>query len=425
MARFFVSYSRKNKDFCRQLTTELQKHEMDFWVDWDDIPPTVDWRDEIGKGIEEADAFLAVVSPDWISSNICKEELRIAVKNGKRLIPVIPCELDWDSVPSDLSHLNYIFFTENFDFSQQLEKLLTALNTDYDWLKTHRRLQVKALEWDRSNKDNGFLLRGRDLDEAEQQISVNANTNPTPTDLQREYVLTSRQASTKQRRIITGILIGLIAGMLGIIVLLVKPYVQDAVSKSQAQNQSPMVTVPAGTIDFQLSDPVQNEIVYTQTYQIPEFSIEMNPVTNKVYRLCVNVDKCTPPMDSTEFNSDEKQNDPVVWLNIAQAATYCNWVGRRLLSAPEWEHAAGILTQSKANQSPFKLSSHYEWTSSYQDGTSKIISGNWDGQLNHLKNWAFLQEKGSLKLNGILELRSNNTGAFVANANLGFRCANK
>jgi hypothetical protein len=168
----------------------------------------------------------------------------------------VPYDIVWNDVPPALAQLNF-FFTENFEFEQQLNKLFTALNTDYDWLKTHRRLQVKALEWERGDKDNDFLLRGRDLDEAEQQISINATKDPHPTDLQREYVLKSRQASTRQRRITTGILIGLIAGMLGVIVLLVKPYVDEAIARVQAQNQSQMIPVPAGNIDFLLNDAVQ------------------------------------------------------------------------------------------------------------------------------------------------------------------------
>lgn len=425
MARIFVSYSRKNKDFCRQLTDELQKRDLDFWVDWEGIPPTVDWMKEIEKGIEEADTFLAIVSTDWILSKVCLDELNVAVKNGKRLIPVVPYDIVWNDVPSALAHLNFIFFTEAFDFNEQLDKLLTALDTDYDWLKTHRRLQVKALEWERANKENGFLLRGRDLEDAEQQISINATKDPRPTDIQREYVLGSRQGSTRQRRLTTGILFGLIAGMLGVIALLVRPYVQEAIAKTQAQNESPMVAVPAGNIDFQLNDAVQTEIVYTQAFELSEFSIAINPVTNKVYRLCVNVGKCTPPIDSTDFNNVEKQDDPVVWLTIVQAATYCEWIGRRLPSAPEWEHTAGFFAKSKTNKGRFVLSSHYEWTSSYQEGNAKVISADWDGQLNHLKNWSFLQEKGSLKSGDNLELKSNLTGALVANGNLGFRCANK
>jgi len=218
---------------------------------------------------------------------------------------------------------------------------------------------------------------------------------------------------------------GLIAGMLGVIVLLVRPYVEEAIAKTQAQSQSPMITVPAGNIDFQLNDAIQNEIVYTQGFQLREFNIERNPVTNRVYRLCVRVGKCTPPVDLTDFNNLEKQDEPVIWLTLVQAAAYCEWVGRRLPNAPEWEHTSGLFAKASTNQDRFSLSPHYEWTSSYQDENSKVISGNWDGQLNHLKNWLFLQEKGSLSPSEGVVLQSNLTGALVANANLGFRCANK
>jgi hypothetical protein len=86
--------------------------------------------------------------------------------------------------------------------------------------------------------------------------------------------------------------------------------------------------------------------------------------------------------------------------------------------------AAGLFA-IQCNEAGFLLSPHYEWTSSYQEGDSKVISDDWDGQLNHLKDWSFLQEKGSLSFIGEVALQTNLTGALVANANLGFRCASK
>ena len=90
----------QNIDFCKRLTDELQKRDLDFWVDWKGIPPTVDWMKEIAKGIEEADTFLFIISPDSITSKVCKDELGLAVKNGKRLIPVATYEIKWDDVPA-------------------------------------------------------------------------------------------------------------------------------------------------------------------------------------------------------------------------------------------------------------------------------------------------------------------------------------
>lgn len=421
MARVFVSYSRKNKEFCKRLADEFQKRDIHIWVDWEGIPPTVDWMNEIQQAIEEADTFLAIVSTDWISSKVCKDELEIAVRNGKRLVPVIPEDIRWDDVPPALAQLNFIFFTGDQEFDTQFEKLFTALDTDYDWLKTHRRLQVKALEWERSDQENGYLLRGRDLEEAESQLSINANKDPRPTDLQHEYVLKSRQATDRQRKVTTGILIALVVIMLVTIGLLASPYVEEAIARAQARNQTPMMPVPADIMEFGLGD-------VSQPVDLLAFEIETRPVPNHVYGLCVKVGKCTPPIGSTTSGGSNKdeENDPVVWITIDQAAAYCNWVGRRLPSAPEWEYAAGRYAQPTGDEDRFVITEFLEWTSSYTTELFALESmGEWDGRMDTLNidDWIFLQELGELDPPNGLEIRTNPRGAFGASQELSFRCA--
>jgi hypothetical protein len=205
MAKIFVSYSRKDIEFAKRLTEELQKSNLDFWVDWEGIPPSVDWWKQIEKGIEEADVFLFLISPDSARSKVCGEEIECAVKNGKRLIPLIVRDIKSDEAPPQVGHLNWIFFRESDDFDAAIKKLLTAIHTDYDWVQYHSRLQVKALEWKRNNHENSFLLRGKDLQTAEFQLATNSSIEPHPTDLQRDYVFKSHQATDRQRRITTSI----------------------------------------------------------------------------------------------------------------------------------------------------------------------------------------------------------------------------
>ena len=50
MASLFILYARK-------LTAAFKGQNLDFWIDWAGIPPTVDWWKEIENGIEEADIF--------------------------------------------------------------------------------------------------------------------------------------------------------------------------------------------------------------------------------------------------------------------------------------------------------------------------------------------------------------------------------
>ena len=232
MAKVFVSYSRKDIPFAKRLTAELQKCELDFWIDWEGIPPTVDWWREIEKGIEEADIFLFLISPDSVKSKICGEEIETAVKNGKRIIPVIVRDSNWDETPAQLRHLNYIFIREGDDFDAAVKKLIAAIQTDYEWAATHRRLQVKALDWERNNKDSGFLLRGMDLLDAEQDLAMNSSKEPHPTDLQREFVFESRKETDRQKRFTTGIAI---AAGFALAALAAFGFYQAGLAEKQAQ----------------------------------------------------------------------------------------------------------------------------------------------------------------------------------------------
>ena len=200
MAKVFVSYSRKDIEFAKRLTEELKKSNLDFWVDWEGIPPTVDFMKKIEKGIEESDAFLFLVSPDSVKSKVCGEEIAHAVKNGKRLIPLMVRDIKSEEIPQALSHLNWISFREQDNFEESFQKLLLGINTDFEWVDVHSRLLVRALEWEQENKDNSFLLRGKDLHDAETQLAINTSKDPHPTDLHREYILKSRQAADRQRR---------------------------------------------------------------------------------------------------------------------------------------------------------------------------------------------------------------------------------
>ena len=75
MTDVFISYSRKDKAFVQVLNQALEESQYDTWVDWEDIPLTADWWEEIKSGIEAADTFLFVISPGSITSKVCGQEI--------------------------------------------------------------------------------------------------------------------------------------------------------------------------------------------------------------------------------------------------------------------------------------------------------------------------------------------------------------
>ncbi|MEL6331097.1 MAG: toll/interleukin-1 receptor domain-containing protein, partial [Cyanobacteria bacterium J06626_26] len=84
MADIFISYSRKDTAFVRILDAALIRSKYDTWVDWQNIPLTADWWQEIESGIEAAHTFIFILSPDSVASKVCRKEIEHAVKNNKR-----------------------------------------------------------------------------------------------------------------------------------------------------------------------------------------------------------------------------------------------------------------------------------------------------------------------------------------------------
>lgn len=209
MSDVFISYSRKDKAFVQQLHAALAQGGRDVWVDWEDIPPTADWLNEIKRGIDAANTFVFVISPDSAASEICYQEVEHANQNNKRIIPILHREADTNALHPAISSHNWVIFA-NKDFSAAFNTLIKAMDTDLAYVRQHTRLLTRAREWDTNEQEGGFLLAGKDLDNAETWIANATDKSPAPLGLHGQYIQASRQQQqTRQRRIQIGLGVGL------------------------------------------------------------------------------------------------------------------------------------------------------------------------------------------------------------------------
>jgi WD40 repeat protein len=200
MIDIFISYCRRNKEFVQRLYNRLTQEERTVWVDWQDIPPNADWRNEIAEGIQQSTTVLFVLSPDWMASYECRVELEQAVKLNKRLLPIVCQDVQYKDVDPALASLNWIFFREMDDFDRAYQALTQALETDLAYVKTHTRLLNRAMEWDKKERDPSFLLRGQQFAEAEQWLKLSGTKKPEPLPLQVEYIISSGQSQSKRQK---------------------------------------------------------------------------------------------------------------------------------------------------------------------------------------------------------------------------------
>lgn len=215
--KIFISYSRRDKAFTEQLVNELKSRDYDPWVDWDDIPFSVDWWAEICTAIDGHDVVLNMVSNHSVMSRVCNAEISYAREQNKRIIPVIVDKVDMKHVVGELydqswemdardnwaytRKLNWVYaYREGDTLARVVDSVAQAVETDHQHLRMHTRILTRAKEWESNNKGHGFLLIGEELDEAEAWLAgISPQKEPQPLDIHREYIQLSRDVQDEQR----------------------------------------------------------------------------------------------------------------------------------------------------------------------------------------------------------------------------------
>lgn len=113
MSSVFLSYSRKDEQFARQLAGALSNRGFDVWIDVEDIPAGMKWSSAIQQGLDSADAMVVIISPDSMASSNVEDEWQYFLDQRK---PVIPALLREAKMHFQLSRVQYVdFLRRSFD----------------------------------------------------------------------------------------------------------------------------------------------------------------------------------------------------------------------------------------------------------------------------------------------------------------------
>jgi len=202
-----ICYHKNDKNFVQSLWKALNIDNRDIWIDWDDVPNSPEWTDEVNKGIENTDAFIFVLSPDCNRSQSHRSFLAHAVANGKRIIPVVCREVDYRHVSKDIAFLNWIIFRQDqADFQAAMILLLKTLDNDQRHAQYHTKILRRAIEWERHDFGKSLLLKKKDLTRAQHWLSASTlGKEPKPTTLHLSFInaSTSLESNMKRRKLIS------------------------------------------------------------------------------------------------------------------------------------------------------------------------------------------------------------------------------
>jgi WD40 repeat protein len=199
--KIFISYSRRDQDFAQQLVAVLVEAGFDAAIDSKDVVAGEPWRERLAGLIATADELVFLISPDSVTSEICDWELSHAELLGKRTLPVV-CRATKDAeIPARLAKLNYVFLDGSKSTSDELAKLLAALNEDTAWVRRHTVLVARARHWQTVGQAAHAILRGQDLLDAEDLVLKRPAKPATPeiSGVLQDFVAFSRATERKER----------------------------------------------------------------------------------------------------------------------------------------------------------------------------------------------------------------------------------
>jgi len=237
----FLSYSRTDGDFARELNTTLQEAGKTTWFDQESISTGVDFEKEIFKGIDSADNFVFVISKDAVESEYCEREVNYAADNSKRFITVLHRAIDPTTMPDALRKINWIDF-KDIAFDKSFPELVQAIELDREHAHQHTVLQQRASDWAENNRSADFFLNATACTKAENWLkeAVKNDKQPPPTPLQQAHISESRQAIVAADAVVTKrnktIFMATLSGMFIAFLLAIFAFIQMDKASEHLQN---------------------------------------------------------------------------------------------------------------------------------------------------------------------------------------------
>ncbi len=88
MSHVFISYSKQNKDYARQLVSKLRDEGFDVWIDDRELRASVDWWQSIVLALRACGAFIVIMTPESDNSDWVQREITLAMKYDKPIFPL-------------------------------------------------------------------------------------------------------------------------------------------------------------------------------------------------------------------------------------------------------------------------------------------------------------------------------------------------
>ena len=126
MPSVFISHSSRDAEWARLFAQALKQRGVTVWIDDLDVSPGESVRDALESGLRRSDVIVALVDPENPAKPNLFFELGAAIGMGKRVLSIVPRDLDPNSIPLDLRLRRYLIRDSPEYTAEELSNSLLA-----------------------------------------------------------------------------------------------------------------------------------------------------------------------------------------------------------------------------------------------------------------------------------------------------------
>lgn len=124
--RVFISHSARDADWARLFAQALKQRGVTVWFDEFDVRPGESLRDALESGLRSSDVLVALFDPDNPAKPNLFFELGAAIGMGKKVVSIVPKEVNPDSLPLDVRLRRYLIRDSPEQTAEELSNSLVA-----------------------------------------------------------------------------------------------------------------------------------------------------------------------------------------------------------------------------------------------------------------------------------------------------------
>ncbi len=124
--QIFISYTRRDADWARDFARALKDRGVRVWLDQFQVALGESLSEAVEAGLRESDVFVALLDPEHPFNPNLYFEIGAAFGMGKRIVPIVPRELEAASLPFEIRSRQYLTRESPEDTAEELAHALAA-----------------------------------------------------------------------------------------------------------------------------------------------------------------------------------------------------------------------------------------------------------------------------------------------------------